>query len=84
MQYPPQILHLSCQLHTQLHIIRHINYEKSDWSRAFNQYTMAYEFDMIIAIYAVDIAFRVCIAFMPPRPFSALKLFQAQRETHNG
>ena len=39
---------------------------------------------MIIPIYAVDIAFRVCIVFKPPRPSSALKLFQAQRKTHNG
>ena len=32
-------------------------YEKSDWSRAFNQFTIACEFDMINAISASDIAF---------------------------
>ena len=45
MQYLLQILHLSCQTH----------YEKSDWSRAFNQFTTACEFDMINAISAADI-----------------------------
>ena len=33
------------------------HYEKSDWSRAFNQFTIAYELDMINAISAADIAF---------------------------
>ena len=33
------------------------HYEKSDWSRAFNQFTMACELDMINAISATDIAF---------------------------
>ena len=32
-------------------------YEKSDWSRAFNQFTIACELDMINAISAADIAF---------------------------
>ena len=31
--------------------------EKSDWSRAFNQFTIACELDMINAISATDIAF---------------------------
>ena len=40
------------------HIIIHqTHYEKSDWSRAFNQFTMACELDMINAISAADIAF---------------------------
>jgi len=32
-------------------------YEKSDWSRAFNQFTIACELDMIKALSAADIAF---------------------------
>ena len=33
------------------------HYEKSDWTRAFNQFTIACELDMINAISAADIAF---------------------------
>ena len=33
------------------------HYEKSDWSRAFNQFTIACELDMVNAISAADIAF---------------------------
>ena len=40
-----------------LFIIHQTHYEKSDWSRAFNQFTTAYELDMINAISAADIAF---------------------------
>ena len=40
------------------HIIIHqTHYEKSDWSRTFNQFTIACELDMINAISAADIAF---------------------------
>ena len=38
-------------------IIHQTHYEKSDWSRAFNQFTIACELDMINAIYAADITF---------------------------
>ena len=38
-------------------IIHQTHYEKADWSRAFNQFTIACEFDMINAISPVDIAF---------------------------
>ena len=38
-------------------IIHQTHYEKSDWSRAFNQLTIACELDMINAIAATDIAF---------------------------
>ena len=38
-------------------IIHQTHYEKSDWSRAFNQFTTACELDMINAISAADIAF---------------------------
>ena len=38
-------------------IIHQTHYEKSYWSRAFNQFTIASEIDMINAIFAADIAF---------------------------
>ena len=38
-------------------IIHQTNYEKSDWSRAFNQFKIACELDMTNAISAADIAF---------------------------
>ena len=38
-------------------IIHQTHYEKCDWSRAFNQFTIACELDMINAISAADIAF---------------------------
>ena len=38
-------------------IIHQTQNEKSDWSRAFNQFTIACELDMINAISAADIAF---------------------------
>ena len=38
-------------------IIHQTHYEKSDWSRVFNQFTIACELDMINAISAADIAF---------------------------
>ena len=37
-------------------IIHQTHYEKSEWSRAFNQFTIACELDMINAISAADIA----------------------------
>ena len=40
-------------------IINQTHYEKSDWSRAFNQFTITCELDMINAISAADIAFIV-------------------------
>ena len=38
-------------------IIHQAHYEKSDWSRAFNQFTIACELDMINVISAVDNTF---------------------------
>ena len=38
-------------------IIHQTHYEKSDWSRAFNQFTIACELDRINAISAADVAF---------------------------
>ena len=37
-------------------IIHQTHYGKSDWARAFNQFTIACELDMINAISAADIA----------------------------
>ena len=48
-----------CMLLGQIMIItiHQTHYEKSDWSRAFNQFTIACELDVINAISAADIAF---------------------------
>ena len=43
-------------------IIHQTHYEKSDWWRAFNQFTNACELDMINAISAADIAFIMSIS----------------------
>ena len=40
-------------------IIHQTHYEKSDWSRAFNQFTIACELDMINAISAADVDFSI-------------------------
>ena len=42
---------------TSLIIIHQTHHEKSDWSRAFNQFTIACELNMINAISAAEIAF---------------------------
>ena len=43
-------------------IIHQTHYEKSDWSRAFNQFTIACELDIINAISAVyHVKFKVCL-----------------------
>ena len=47
----------SREMETCLFIIHQTHYQKSDWSRAFNQFTIACELDMINAISAADIAF---------------------------
>ena len=51
-------------------IIHQTHYEKSDWSRAFNQFTIACELDMINVISAVDITFNVCLVTKPLGVFS--------------
>ena len=50
--YPHHII-----FHLFVFIILQTHYEKSDWSRAFNQFTIACELDVINAISAADIAF---------------------------
>ena len=57
-------------------IIHQTHYEKSDWSRAFNQFTIACELDMINAISAADVAvimsqFNVCLVTKPLGVFSS-------------
>ena len=47
----------SHEIRTIIFIIHQTHYEKSDWSRAFNQFTIACELDMINVISAADIAF---------------------------
>ena len=49
--------HFVFKLATNVIIIHQTHYEKSDWSRAFDQFTIACELDMINAISAADIAF---------------------------
>ena len=51
-----KLLSVNYFLQIQEIIIHQTHYEKSDWSRAFNQFTIACEFDMINAISAADIA----------------------------
>ena len=45
------------ELRTRHIIIHQTRQEKSDWSRAFNQFTIACELDMINVISAADVAF---------------------------
>ena len=44
-------------VHLMFFITHQTHYEKSDWSRAFNQFTIACELGIINAISAPDIAF---------------------------
>ena len=52
-------------------IIHQTHYEKFDWLRAFNQFTIACELDMSNAISAADIAFNVCLVTNPLGVFSS-------------
>ena len=52
-------------------IIHQTHYEKSDWPRAFNQFTIACELDMINVISAADITFNVCLVTKPLGVFSS-------------
>ena len=62
------ILSLLAEIRITIIIIHQTHYEKSNWSRAFNQFTIACELDMINAISAADIAF---IAFIMSSSTSA-------------
>ena len=72
----------SCTSRTKFHflftliyiIIHQTHYEKSDWSRAFNQFTIACELDMINVLSAADNAFIMSssTSFSFPKPFSHL------------
>jgi len=52
-------------------IIHQTHYEKSDLSRAFNQFTIACELDMINAISAYCVKFNVCLVIKPLVKFSS-------------
>ena len=56
-------------------IIHQTHYEKSDWSRAFNQFTIACELDMInvylLQIFIYHVKFNVCLATKPLGVFSS-------------
>ena len=52
-------------------IIHQTHYEKSDWSRAFNQFSIACELDIINVISAADITFNVCLVTKPLEVFSS-------------
>jgi len=52
-----RIRSLSKLINRQLLLIHQTHYEKSDWLRAFSQFTIACELDMVNAISAADIAF---------------------------
>ena len=58
-------------MHLTPFIIHQTHYEKSDWSRAFNQFTIACELDMINVISAADIMFNVCLVTKPLGVFSS-------------
>ena len=62
------LINLSLALKIQLKtiIIHQTHYEKSDWSKAFNQFTIACELDMINAISAADIAFIMSAWLLSP------------------
>ena len=59
-------------------IVRQTHYEESDWSRAFNQFTIACELDMINAISAADIAFIVIASSTSAWLLSPLECSQKQ------
>ena len=61
-------------------IIHQTHCEKSDWSIAFNQFTIACELDMINAISAADIAF-IMSSSMPAWLLSPL---ECSPQTQNG
>ena len=62
-------------------IIQQTHYEKSDWSRAFNQFTIACEVDMICNIccrYCIyHVKFNVCLVTKPLGVFSETKWLNA-------
>ena len=60
-------------MHLWFIIIHQTHYEKSDWSRAFNQFTIACELDMINVIFPADITFIMssCLCYLPKPKASA-------------
>ena len=62
-------------------IIHQTHYEKSDWSRAFNQFTIACELDMINVLSAADIA--LCSSRKYPYPHHGGNFTQAPPPPRN-
>ena len=71
-----QMFDVTAPNHSAHIIIHQTHYEKSHWSRAFNQFTIACKLDMINAISATDICiyhvkFKVCLVTKPLGVFSS-------------
>ena len=66
--HPDNYISLLKNVLLNIFIIHQTHYEKSDWSRAFNQFTIACELDMI-SIYHVK--FNVCLVTKPLGVFSS-------------
>ena len=52
-------------------IVHQTHYEKSDWSRAFNQFTIACQLDMHICCRYCIYQFNVCLVTKPVGVFSS-------------
>ena len=63
--------------------IHQTHYEKSDWSKAFNQFTIACELDMINAISAADIAFITRVKFKVCLVTKSLGVFSSETKWLN-
>ena len=76
------LLNGETHLHVTYIIIHQTHYQKSDWLRAFNQFTIACELDMINAISAAD----TCIAFIMSSSTSAwlLSPLECSPQKQNG
>ena len=75
--------HLTIQEKLTNIIIHQTHYEKSDWSRAFNQFTIACELDMINAISAADIAFIMSSSMSAWLPIKPLGVFSSETKWLN-
>ena len=75
--------HLTIQEKLTNIIIHQTHYEKSDWSRAFNQFTIACELDMINAISAADIAFIMSSSMSAWLLIKPLRVFSSETKWLN-
>ena len=60
-------------------------YAKADWSRAFNQYAIVFEVDMIYLMLILHLSSQgqCLLSFQGLSPCSVLKLLQTEREAQN-